>query len=271
MNGFISRTLNVAGQFAPGSLVITWLGDGSVEVRDQANNVPVRFNQQVADGWGFLPLDRYSYEEIYEDQIERPALERMTSLLREAVYAPDPEIPETEWMSLYVRGVELRIRGIKVRPVAGDEWVLDMAFLSLYNQTVRYTSPFAGMRVSLNLTPAEKSTAPGRLEKIRVVPNPYIASSLFDSGPSKRSVMFSNLPLRATIRIYTVSGNLVNILKHGPGLEGSVGGVGDRNSGQFSFGLTTRFGDQMASGIYYFHVHDDETGEQFLGKFSIIQ
>ena len=146
-----------------------------------------------------------------------------------------------------------------------------MNYLSFTNQTVRYTSPFAGMRVALSLSPAEKSTAAGRLERIKVVPNPYIASSLFDSGPNKRSVMFTNLPLRATIRIYTISGNLVNVLRHGPGLEGSIGGVGDRNSGQFSFGLTTRFGDQMASGIYYFHVRDDETGDEFMGKFGIIQ
>jgi len=146
-----------------------------------------------------------------------------------------------------------------------------MDFLNLLNQSVRYTSPFAGMRVALNLSPAEKSTAPGRLEMIKVVPNPYIASSLFDSGPNKRSIMFTNLPLRATIRIYTISGNLVNILRHAPGSEGSIGGVSDRNSGQFSFDMTTRFGDQMASGIYYFHVRDDETRDEFLGKFSIIQ
>ena len=271
LNGFISSTLNVAGQFAPGSLVIRWLEDGSVEVWDQANNVPVRFNEQVADGWGFLPLDEYSHEEIYEDQIERPREERITSLSRQAVYVADPELTATEWMSLYVRGIELNIRGIRVRPKAGDEWVLDMNYLSFTNQTVRYTSPFAGMRVALSLSPAEKSTAAGRLERIKVVPNPYIASSLFDSGPNKRSVMFTNLPLRATIRIYTISGNLVNVLRHGPGLEGSIGGVGDRNSGQFSFGLTTRFGDQMASGIYYFHVRDDETGDEFMGKFGIIQ
>ncbi len=106
---------------------------------------------------------------------------------------------------------------------------------------------------------------------MRVVPNPYIASSLFDSGPNKRAIMFTNLPLRANNPHLHDQRQPGNILQHGPGLEGSVGGAGDRNSGQFSFDLTTRFGDQMASGIYYFHVRDDETDEEFLGKFSIIQ
>jgi len=271
MNGLITRTVSVAGQFTPGSLVIRWLADGSLEVWDQANNVPVRFNEQVADGWGFLPLDRWTYQEIYEDQIIRPKAERQTSLVRQPVFAADPDHPGAERMSLYVRGAELASRNIRRRPQAGDEWVLNMDFLVQLNQTVRYTAPFAGMRLALHLSPAAKSTAPGRLEKIRVVPNPYIASSLFDSGPNKRTIMFTNLPLRATIRIYTVSGNLVNILRHGPGEEGSVGGTSDRNSGAYSFDLTTRFGDQMASGIYYFHVRDDDTGEEILGKFSIIQ
>jgi len=272
LNGFVSKTLNVAGQFTPGSIVIDWVTDTKIEVRDQANNVPVRFNEFVADGWGFLPLNQFSYKEIYQDQIETPKEQRVTRLAREAVYVPDSEVGgSTERLSLYVRGVELELRGIVFRPKAGDRWILNMAFLKIPNQSVRFSAPFAGMRIALNLTPAQKSSVPGRLSLIKVVPNPYIASSLFDSGPNKRSIMFTHLPLRAEIRIYTVSGNLVNVLSHGPGEQGSVGSTGDRNSGQYSFDLTTRFGDQMASGIYYFHVQDLETGEKTLGKFSIIQ
>ena len=271
MNGLVSRTTCVAGQFAQGSMAIRWLEDGSVDVWDQANNVAVRFNRMVADGWGFLPLDTWEYDEIVEDQIITEKQLRHTQLVDQAVFVDDPEFAGAERMTLYVRGVELDIRNISERPAAGDEWILDMGFKGSLTQVVTYTSPFAGMRVKLSLTAASKSTAPDRLEKIRVVPNPYIANSLFDSGPSRRAVMFTHLPLRATIRIYTISGNLVNLLNHGPGLEGSIGGSGDRNSGQFSYDLTTRFGDQLASGIYYFHVKDNETGEESLGKFSIIQ
>ncbi len=271
LNGLVSRRLNVAGQFAPGSISITWLADGAVDLWDVANNVPVRFNERVADGWGFLPLDDYPYEQIYEDQILTPDDLPVARLVKRAVFIDDPLNPGSEMMSLYVRGVELQLRKIIQRPAAGDIWTLDMDFLSSVYQTVRYTSPFAGMRVALQLEPAGRNTAPKRLEQIRVVPNPYIASSLFDTGPNRRTVMFTHLPLRAEIRIYTISGNLVNVLEHGPGKQGSIGAVGDRNSGQFSFDLTTRFGDQMASGVYYFHVRDLETGEKHLGKFSIIQ
>lgn len=271
LNGLISRKLNVAGQFAPGSISITWLADGAVDLWDVANNVPVRFNERVADGWGFLPLDNYPYEQIYEQQILTPETMPTALLVNRAVFIDDPDNPGREMMSLYVRGVELQLRRITQRPAAGDIWTLEMDYLSTEFQTIRFTSPFAGMRVALQLEAASRSTAPARLERIKVVPNPYVASSRFDTGPNRRSVMFTHLPLRAEIRIYTISGNLVNVLEHGPGMQGSVGGVGDRNSGQFSFGLTTRFGDQMASGIYYFRVRDLETGDKHLGKFSIIQ
>jgi len=271
LNGLLGHTLNVAGQFVPGSLRIRWLEDGTLDVWDEANNVPVRFNERVADGWGFLPLDTHSYDEIFEDQILHRNTQWLTTLQSRPVFAPDPEFAGAERLSLYVRGVELQLRNITVRPAAGDQWRLNMDFLNSMYVANRYTAPFVGMRVALNLTPAQKATAPHRMDNIRVVPNPYLASSIFDSGPNKRAIMFTNLPLKATIRIYTISGNLVNILHHGPGLEGSVGGSSDRNSGQFSYDLTTRFGDQMASGIYYYHVRDDDTGEEFLGKFSIIQ
>ncbi|MFC1614289.1 hypothetical protein ACFL5K_03235 [Gemmatimonadota bacterium] len=271
MNGFISRTTCVAGQFTPGSLVISWIEGNTVEVWDAANNVPVRFNEMVADGWGFLPLDLHTHQEIFEDQIMLPKEERVTRLEPNAVFVPDSANPGLERMAFYIRGVELDLRNISRRPEPGDQWILDMGFVTRLTQVVNYTSPFAGMRFALFLSPATRSSAPDRLENIKVVPNPYIASSLFDSSPYKRSIMFTHLPLKATIRIYTVSGNLVNILNHAPGLEGSLGGTTDRNSGQFSFDLTTRFGDRMASGIYYFHVRDDETGETSLGKFSIIQ
>ncbi|MBW7995387.1 MAG: hypothetical protein FVQ81_02210 [Candidatus Glassbacteria bacterium] len=271
LNGLVSRKLNIAGQFAPGSIVITWQADGEVNVWDAANNVPLRFNERAADGYGFLPLDTYEHEEIYEDQVLTPENLPTARLVRRAIYVADPDVPGLEWMSLYVRGVELQIRKIFQRPAPGDEWTLNMDYLILSNQTVRYTSPFAGMRVALHLEQAGRNTDPGRLEQIKVVPNPYIASSVFDTGPNRRMVMFTHLPLRAEIRIYTVSGNLVNALEHGPGEQGSIGGVADRNSGQYSFDLTTRFGDQIASGIYYFHIRDLDTGETQLGKFSIIQ
>jgi hypothetical protein len=271
LNGLVSRTLCVAGQFAPGSISITWLADGALNVWDVANNVPLRFNERVADGWGFLPLDNFPYEQIYGEQILAPETMPAARLVNQAVFVSDPDNPASEMMSLYVRGVELQLRNISQRPAAGDIWTLNMDYLMSSFQTQRFTSPFVGMKVALQLEPASRSTAPKRLEQIRVVPNPYIASSRFDTGPNRRSVMFTHLPLRAEIRIYTISGNLVSVLEHGPGEQGSVGGSGDRNSGQYSFDLTTRFGDQLASGIYYFHVRDLETGDKHLGKFSIIQ
>ncbi len=52
------------------------------------------------------------------------------------------------------------------------------------------------------------------LTTVRVVPNPYIASSTWTCGPGGRRIDFINLPDKCTIRIYSMGGNLVNVLNH---------------------------------------------------------
>ena len=146
-----------------------------------------------------------------------------------------------------------------------------MDFLREINQTVRYTAPFAGMRIALHLNPAERSTAPGRLEKIKVVPNPYIASSIFDSGPNKRSIMFTNLPQFCTIKIITVSGVLVRELHAPEDCLTTFSGMGQSNNGVLHWDMLTEEGLEIAAGMYIYHVKDDDSGEEKLGKFGVIK
>jgi len=51
------------------------------------------------------------------------------------------------------------------------------------------------------------------LERVRVVPNPYRAHEAWDQ-PGQSELHFINLPAQATIKIYTVAGDLVRTLKH---------------------------------------------------------
>lgn len=95
----------------------------------------------------------------------------------------------------------------------------------------------------------------GDLSRIRVVPNPYIAGE--SSGGAER-ILFTNLPPRATIRIYTISGNLIRTLDH----------VGD-GDGSEEWNLRTRYGLLVASGNYYFHVTTPD-GRTHLGRFAVI-
>ena len=95
------------------------------------------------------------------------------------------------------------------------------------------------------------------LQAIRVVPNPFIAANEITRGEGRQRIQFTNLPPQATIRIYTISGNLVRILEHGDG------------SGTEEWDVRTRFDLLVASGNYYYHVTTPD-GRTHLGRFAVI-
>ena len=97
------------------------------------------------------------------------------------------------------------------------------------------------------------------LTQIRVVPNPYLATSSFELGPTQKRIEFINLPPECTIRIYTISGNLVNVLDHTPDEGGTE-----------VYDLRTRFNLELASGNYYYHVTTPD-GLTHLGRFAVVQ
>ena len=95
-------------------------------------------------------------------------------------------------------------------------------------------------------------------KEIRVVPNPFYAHASWDSSPTEKHVQFINLPASCTIRVFTLSGNLVSAVQHSNG------------SGSENFNLRNRFGEPLASGIYYWVVTDSH-GEKDTGKFIVVQ
>jgi hypothetical protein len=98
-----------------------------------------------------------------------------------------------------------------------------------------------------------------------VVPNPYVGSASFEaerfaiSGRGERRMEFRGLPLNATIRIYTVRGELVQTLRHDGGNDGFV-----------AWDLRTKDNLDVAPGLYIFHVDGSDTGKH-IGKFAIIK
>ncbi len=118
----------------------------------------------------------------------------------------------------------------------------------------------------------DKDLIKDQLENITVVPNPYIATvpweqqNLFTSGRGPRSIHFNRLPPKCTIRIFTVSGELVKKIHH------------DSNefNGTAEWDLLTRDNLSASYGIYVYHVEaeDPETGAilgNHIGKFAVIK
>jgi hypothetical protein len=97
------------------------------------------------------------------------------------------------------------------------------------------------------------------LTKVHTVPDPYYGVSLFDLGPANKELQFVNLPAKATIRIYSMSGVLVDVINHDDVAGGGVA----------KWDLRNRSNQFVASGVYMFHVSTDD-GKSHVGKFTVI-
>jgi len=105
------------------------------------------------------------------------------------------------------------------------------------------------------------------MDKIKVVPNPYVATNAMEPSVAsyqksqRRRLMFTHIPAKCTIKIFTVSGVLVD--------EIHVDNPSD--NGIVHWDLLTKEGLEVAAGMYIYHVRSDVTGEVKMGKFAIIK
>jgi hypothetical protein len=114
---------------------------------------------------------------------------------------------------------------------------------------------------------ANNQLASSRMDKIYIVPNPYVAANAIEPSQllpgqvrGERRLYFENLPQKATIRIYTITGELVQTLYHDTQLE----------TGREFWNLLNRDGLGVAYGVYIAHIDAPEVGEKIL-KFAIIK
>jgi hypothetical protein len=172
-------------------------------------------------------------------------------------------------LSLWVSGVEIYILEVQQSPKDGDVWTLRQVAMTMEidAEVVPFDTtyldaqrpPVPGTRYRLDTESGGQDKGSVDLTKIRVVPNPYLASAAWDIGPSQRRIEFINLPPECTIRIYTISGVLVRILDH----KADEGGTE-------VYDLLTREGLSLASGNYYYHVTTPD-GKTHLGRFAVVQ
>jgi hypothetical protein len=101
------------------------------------------------------------------------------------------------------------------------------------------------------------AAAKNSLEKVKVVPDPYIVHASWETSQYERKIQFVNLPEVCTIRIYTMSGDLLNTLNHSD------------NSGTADWNLLSRDGLDISSGIYFYHV-ESSVGNR-IGRFAVIK
>jgi hypothetical protein len=106
------------------------------------------------------------------------------------------------------------------------------------------------------------------MDKIKVVPNPYVVSNIFEHplsaqirGRGERIIKFIHLPAGSKISIYTARGNLVRTLTH----ESPI------SDGTVSWNLRNEEGLDVAYGVYFYVVQAPEIKEKKLGKIALIK
>jgi hypothetical protein len=111
----------------------------------------------------------------------------------------------------------------------------------------------------------DHSKAQSDLDKVAVVPNPYTGAASWepfttDVGRGERRIFFINLPRICTIRIYTISGKLVDTIEHNSTID----------DGEESWDMVSKDGMDIAYGVYIFHVDAPGVGEK-IDRFAVIK
>jgi len=96
------------------------------------------------------------------------------------------------------------------------------------------------------------------LDNIKVVPNPYHDKSVKNNWPGETNkLLFINIPLKCTIRIFTATGDLVKVIHH------------DDGTTEQAWNQVTDDNQLIYSGVYIFHVESD-IGDT-TGKFVVVR
>jgi hypothetical protein len=111
-----------------------------------------------------------------------------------------------------------------------------------------------------------------------VYPNPFKGQALWDGyGSRSKMLWFRNLPNEAEIRIFSLAGDLVDIIQHDESYIGAdIENIDAQKNplmagGEHAWDLITMHDQATASGLYLFTVEDKNSGQIKEGKFLIIK
>jgi hypothetical protein len=157
-------------------------------------------------------------------------------------------------------------------PQPNDVYRLDFKRPFYYNDSLVFT--VTGLEDDL-----DESKIKEEMENIRVVPNPYVVTNTMEPAVAnwdrnqRRQLMFTHIPAQCTIRIFTVSGVLVDEID----VDNAVANrqnFWDLNSeanGTVHWDLRSKEGLEIAAGYYLYHVESKVTGDVKIGKFAVIK
>ena len=111
-----------------------------------------------------------------------------------------------------------------------------------------------------------------------VYPNPYRGQASWDDNSSRgKMIWFRNLPQKAEIRIFSLAGDLVDIIEHDQSYNGKdINNIDSKKNpimsgGEHAWDMITMYDQATASGLYLFTVENQFSGEIKEGKFLLIK
>ncbi|MCE5270906.1 hypothetical protein LLH00_06435 [bacterium] len=237
----------------------------TLAVEDKTNRVNLPFSPYLEGSWGFVPRD--GWDTVRK---ERCATRSSRTTLLQSEFDP---LGRTD-LDIYVSGNVISLIGINTPPAVGQVWLLRCNKIGL-NETGRGEAAqpkvrpaIPGSHLRFEIAAASNQPENTDFNRIKVVPNPYLVSGAWDLGIEDKRIEFINLPSDCTIRIYTLAGDLVQVLRH----QGAnpLGHQYDTHGGTEAWNLKNRFGSLIASGQYFYHV-TDARGKQTTGRFFVIE
>jgi len=102
------------------------------------------------------------------------------------------------------------------------------------------------------------AAAKQKLDQISVFPNPYFGTDPFGRFPDRNYMRFTDLPQKVTVRIFTLSGQLVKKIEK------------ESDSPWLDWDLRNRNGKAVASGIYIAHLEMPKIGKKIM-KLAVVQ
>lgn len=127
--------------------------------------------------------------------------------------------------------------------------------------------------------PGKSSASAGGWEgNPTVYPNPYRGQASWDDNSSRgKMIWFRNLPQKAEIRIFSLAGDLVDIIEHDQSYNGKdINNIDSKKNpimsgGEHAWDMITMYDQATASGLYLFTVENQFSGEIKEGKFLLIK
>lgn len=214
---------------------------------------PVNFmimSKNTGNNVNFAFRERAGEDGIFDYDITRRRTDEIIFL------TPDPQNPDSlipSWQLSYVISANLIDT---LTPGPGDVLTLNLSKPFLSNDTFTFTTLSASI---------DQETAKADMDRIKVVPNPYVVSNSWEPtsllvGSRERQLHFIHLPAKCTIKIFNVRGQLVNTLEHDAPL----------NDGTEIWDMLSRDNLEISYGIYIYHIQADGVGEK-IGKFVVIK